>query len=89
MLFVSGALNHLQLFLQWEELYKRICEQGLLVSRCKTAAVFLHFLFTPLNLEALTCGAVGAPLEQSWNEGEGEESQLEGGAELQSLVENQ
>lgn len=28
-LFVSGALTHLQLFVQWEDLYEGFCEQGI------------------------------------------------------------
>lgn len=28
-LFVSGALTHLQLFVRWEDLYEGICEQGI------------------------------------------------------------
>lgn len=68
---------------------KTLRTRELLVSRRKRAALFPHFLFAPLNLDALTCGAGGAALEQWWSEREGEGSQLEGGAELRSLVGNQ
>lgn len=85
MLFVSGALNRLQLC-NGKNCIKDFASKGLLVSACKTAALFLHFLHAPLTRDALTCGAVGAPLEQEWSGGEGEESQLEGGAKLRSLV---
>lgn len=47
-LFVSAALNHLQLFVQWEELYQRRCEQG----NCLLADVkeLLCFLISSLHL---------------------------------------